>query len=204
MYKILQKLHEIKAMAIVRVETIERAYEIANGLIEGGIPCMEISFTLSNAADVIKALKDKYQDTRLVGAGIVLDSETARIAILAGAQFIIAPNYALEVAKTCNRYKVPYMPGCTSVSEMVQAMEAGASMIKAFPISNFYGKELVKVLKTPLPYMSIMASGGVKIDTIKDWVRAGVDCIGFGGLLTKGTSMEIANNAKAIRRELDY
>lgn len=139
-----------------------------------------------------------------MGAGTVLDSETARIAILAGAQFIIAPNYALEVAKTCNRYKVPYMPGCTSVSEIVQAMEAGASMIKAFPISNFYGKELVKVLKTPLPYMSIMASGGVKIDTIKDWVRAGVDCIGFGGLLTKGTSMEIANNAKAIRRELDY
>lgn len=203
MYKILQKLHEIKAMAIVRVETIDRAYEIADGLIEGGIPCMEISFTLPNAADVIKALKNKYGEELLVGAGTVLDSETARIAILAGAQFIIAPNYALEVAKTCNRYRVPYMPGCTSVSEMVQAMEAGASMIKAFPISNFYGKELVKVLKTPLPYMSIMASGGVTLDAIKEWVDAGVDCIGFGGLLTKGTSAEIAHNAKAIQREIN-
>ncbi|MEG0274079.1 MAG: bifunctional 4-hydroxy-2-oxoglutarate aldolase/2-dehydro-3-deoxy-phosphogluconate aldolase [Longicatena sp.] len=203
MYKTLQRLDEIKAMAIVRVETAQRAYEIADGLIDGGIPCMEISFTLPNAAEVIKALKDKYKDTLLVGAGTVLDSETARLAILAGAQFIIAPNFAPEVAKTCNRYRIPYMPGCTSVTEMVQAMEAGASMIKAFPISNFYGKDLVKVLKTPLPYMPIMASGGVTLETIQDWISAGVDCIGFGGLLTKGTSAGIASNAKAIRKELD-
>lgn len=203
MYKILQRLDEIKAMAIVRVETIERAYEIADGLISGGIPCMEISFTLPNAADIIKALKEHYKDTLLVGAGTVLDSETARLAILAGAQFIIAPNYAIRVAQTCNRYRIPYMPGCTTVSEMVEAMEAGASMIKAFPISNFYGHELVKVLKTPLPYMSIMASGGVTIETIQDWMKTGVDCIGFGGLLTKGTSNDIAKNATLIRKEID-
>ena len=188
MYKILQKLDEIKAMAIVRVETNARAYEIADGLIKGGIPCMEISFTLPNANQVIQALKQRYTDQLLVGAGTVLDSETARIAILAGAQFIIAPNFSKEVAKTCNRYRIPYMPGCTSVSEMVEAMEAGASMIKAFPISNFYGLDLVKVLKTPLPYMPIMASGGVQLEDIQDWIHAGVDCIGFGGLLTKGTS----------------
>lgn len=203
MYRILQKLEEIKAMAIVRVETIDRAYEIADGLIEGEIPCMEISFTIPNASNVIHALKEKYQDSLLVGAGTVLDSETARIAILAGAQFIIAPNFNLEVAKTCNRYRVPYMPGCTSVSEMVQAMEAGASMIKAFPISNFYGSGLIKVLKTPLPHIPIMASGGVKIDTIKDWILAGVDCIGFGSLLIKGKSSDIAYQAKRIREEID-
>lgn len=190
-------------MAIVRVETNDRAFEIADGLIEGGIPCMEISFTSPNAMDLIKALKEKYQDQLLVGAGTVLDSETARLAILVGAEFIIAPNYVQSVAKICNQYRIPYMPGCTTVSEMVVAMEAGASMIKAFPISNFYGYELVKVLKTPLPYMPIMASGGVTISTIKDWMNAGVDCIGFGGLLTKGSSNEIAKNASLIRQEID-
>lgn len=203
MYKTLQRLDEIKAMAIVRVETCERAYEIADGLIEGGIPCMEISFTLANAAEVIKALRKRYNHSLLVGAGTVLDSETARIAILAGAQFIIAPNFSADTARICNRYRIPYMPGCTSVTEMIEAMEAGASMIKAFPISNFYGYELVKVLKTPLPYMPIMASGGVTSETIHDWMCAGVDCIGFGSLLTNGNRDEIAENAKAIRKELD-
>jgi len=101
MYKILQRIDEIKAMAIVRTDSIERACEIADGLIKGGVPIMEISFTLSNANDVIKALRERYKDTLLVGAGTVLDSETARLAILAGAQFIIAPNLSLDVAKTC-------------------------------------------------------------------------------------------------------
>lgn len=203
MYKTLQKLEQIKAMAIVRVDIKKRAFEIANGLIEGDIPCMEISFTQPGAQEIIRSLTATYQNTLLVGAGTILDSETARLAILAGAQFIIAPNFALAVARTCNRYRIPYIPGCTSVSEMVEAMEAGAAMIKAFPISNFYGHELVSVLKTPLPYMPIMASGGVHIDTIQDWLLAGVDCIGFGTLLTTGSSADIAKNASLIRNEID-
>lgn len=203
MYRILQRIDEIKAMAIVRTETIERGCEIADGLIEGGVPIMEISFTLSNAATVIQALRQTYPDTLLVGAGTVLDSETARLAILAGAQFIIAPNFSIEVAKCCNRYRIPYMPGCTSMSEMVEAMEAGASMIKAFPISNFYGADLIKVCKTPIPYMPILASGGVTLDTIGEWIQNGADCLGFGGLLTKGDSSEIAANARKIRNAID-
>lgn len=202
MYKVLQKLDEVKAMAIVRTESIERACEIADGLIEGGIPIMEISFTLSNAGEVISALRKKYQDRLLVGAGTVLDSETARLAILADAQFIIAPNLSVEVARTCNRYRVPYMPGCTSITEAVQGLEAGASMIKAFPISNFYGPDLINVFKTPIPYMPILASGGVQLDTISQWISNGADCLGFGGLLTTGTSADIAANAKLIRTKI--
>lgn len=202
MYKVLQKLDEVKAMAIVRTESIERACEIADGLIEGGIPIMEISFTLPNAGEVISALRKKYQDRLLVGAGTVLDSETARLAILADAQFIIAPNLSVEVARTCNRYRVPYMPGCTSITEAVQGLEAGASMIKAFPISNFYGPDLINVFKTPIPYMPILASGGVQLDTISQWISNGADCLGFGGLLTKGTSADIAANAKLIRTKI--
>lgn len=203
MYKILQRIDEIKAMAIVRTDSIKRACEIADGLIKGGVPIMEISFTLPNANDVIKALRERYKDTLLVGAGTVLDSETARLAILAGAQFIIAPNLSLDVAKTCNRYRIPYMPGCTSITEAITGLEAGASMIKAFPISNFYGPDLISVFKTPIPYMPILASGGVTLDEIPVWIKKGADCLGFGGLLTKGTSKDIAENAKAIRNKID-
>ncbi len=195
---ILNRIESTGIMAIVRVETEERAYEITDGCLEGGIDVMEISFTLPNAAEIIKALNKKYGDRLLVGAGTILDSETARLAILAGAKFIIAPNFSEDVCKIGNRYQIPYAPGCTTVTEMVQAMEAGSSFIKAFPISNHYGPKLVSVLKTPIPYMPIMASGGVTIDNMREWFENGVDCVGVGGLLTKGSSTEIAKNAQIL------
>lgn len=202
MMQALQTIETVKAMAIVRTESIERACEIAEGLIAGGIPIMELSFTLPNAGEVIHALQARYKDTLTVGAGTVLDAETARLAILAGAQFVIAPNLSLAVAKVCNRYYIPYMPGCTSITEAIQGLEAGAAMIKAFPISNFYGPELISVFKTPIPYMPILASGGVSIETIPDWIQKGADCLGFGSLLTKGSSQEIAEHAKAIQEAI--
>ncbi|MGZ7441093.1 ketohydroxyglutarate aldolase [Paenibacillus sp. TH7-28] len=185
-------------MAIVRTETVERATEIAEGCLEGGVDVLEISYTLSNAGEVIKALNDRFKNKLLVGAGTVLDGETARLAILAGAKFIIAPNLSKEVAVVCNRYRIPYAPGCATVTEMVQALELGASFVKAFPISNFYGPSLVPVIKTPLPYMPILASGGVTLDNLGDWIKNGVDSVGIGGLLTKGSKADIATNARKI------
>ena len=128
----------------------------------------------------------------------MLDSETARHAVLCGAEFIIAPNYDEGVAKICNRYQIPYAPGCTSITEAVDALSMGAAFIKAFPISDFYGPKLVKVFKTPIPAMPILASGGITLDNLEVWIDNGVDVCGFGGLLTKGTSADIAANAKKI------
>lgn len=193
-----KRIIDTGAMAIVRTETIERGIEIAEGCLAGGVDVLEISYTLPNAGEVIKALNDRYQDRLLVGAGTVLDSETARLAILAGAKFIIAPNLSKEVATMCNRYRIPYAPGCTTVSEMVEALELGASFVKAFPISNFYGPSLVTIVKTPIPHMPVMASGGVTLDNLAEWVKNGVDSVGLGGLLTKGSSEEIAENARKI------
>lgn len=202
---ITQKMYEAGALAIVRVETLERACEIAEGCIKGGIPVMEMSFTLDNAGDIIKGLTKKYGDKLCVGAGTALDSETARYAILKGAKFIIAPNYSEEVAKVCNRYQVPYAPGCTSLSEAVNALSMGAAFIKAFPISDFYGPKLAKVCKTPIPDMPILASGGINLDNLSAWLENGVDICGFGGLLTKGNSDQIAENATKIRKIIiDY
>lgn len=196
---IINRIEATGALAIVRTKTIERGIEIAEGCLEGGIDVMEISYTYPNAGDVIKALDDKFGDRLLVGAGTVLDGETARLAILSGAKFIIAPNFSKEVAKVCNRYQIAYAPGCTTITEMVEALEVGASYVKAYPISNFYGPSLVPVVKTPIPNMPIMASGGANLDNLESWIKSGVDAVGFGGLLTKGTKEDIASNAKKIR-----
>lgn len=196
---ITKQMYEAGALAIVRAETIERACEIAEGCMKGGIPVMEMSYTLNNAGEIIQGLSEKYGDKLCVGAGTVLDSETARHAILHGAKFIIAPNYDEKVAKMCNRYQIPYAPGCTTLTESIDALSSGAAFIKAFPISDFYGPKLVKVFKTPIPDMPILASGGINLDNLETWLENGVDVCGFGGLLTKGTTDEIAENANKIR-----
>lgn len=193
------RMYNTGALAIVRVETIERGLEIAEGCLNGGIDVLEISYTLNNAGKVIEAIISRFGKEICVGAGTVLDSETARQAILFGAQFIIAPNYDEGVAKMCNRYQIPYAPGCTSLTEAVNGLTMGASFIKAFPVSDFYGSKLCKVFKTPLPNMPILASGGITLANLHEWLENGVDVCGFGGLLTKGTKEEIAENAKAIR-----
>ena len=201
--EVTKRIADTGAMAIVRVKTVERGFEIAQGCLDGGIDCLEISYTLPNAGEVIAALREKYGDKLVVGAGTVLDAETARHAILAGAQFIIAPNLSKEVVIVCNRYQIPYAPGCTSVTEAVTGLEYGAAFIKAFPISDFYGPKMVSVFKTPIPFMPILASGGITLDNLNDYVKRGVDCCGFGGLLTKGTTEEIAANAKKIKTIID-
>ncbi len=195
---ITKRMAEVGALAIVRAETLDRACEIAEGCIKGGIPVMEMSYTLNNAGEIIEGLSKKYGEALCVGAGTVLDSETARHAILHGAEFIIAPNYDEGVAKICNRYQIPYAPGCTSLTEAVDALSLGAAFIKAFPISDFYGAKLVKVFKTPLPYMPILASGGITLDNLHVWLENGVDVCGFGGLLTQGSIEDIAENARKI------
>lgn len=195
---ITQFLYQTGALAIVRTDSFERACEIADGCIAGQVPVMEMSYTLNSAGDIIKQLHDKYGDKLCVGAGTVLDAETARHAILHDAQFVIAPTFDEGVARVCNRYQVPYAPGVTSFTEAVDALSIGAAFIKAFPISDFYGERLPSVFKTPLPDMPILASGGITLDNLDTWMKNGADVCGFGSLLTKGSSEDIAANAKKI------
>ncbi|WP_414043936.1 ketohydroxyglutarate aldolase [Macrococcus sp. EM39E] len=198
-HEVLKKIIDEKLMAIIRVETNERAEEIVSSCIAGGISTMEISYTNNNAGEVIKFLREKFEKKALIGAGTVLDSETARHAILNGAQFIIAPNFDIGVAKLCNRYQILYMPGCSSMTEIVVALENGADMIKAFPTSSMFGPKIVSTIKTPLPFVPVLSSGGANFDNIKEWLENGVDCIGIGSLLSKGDKDTILNNAKQLR-----
>ena len=196
--EIILQMKKTGILGIVRVKTIERAYEIAQGCLDGGVNILEISYTNDNAGTIIQALKEKFKDRLIVGAGTVLEEVTARLAIMNGAQFIIAPSYDQGVQEICNLYQIPYAPGCTSYTEALTALKAGASFIKAFPISNFYGPQLSKIWKVPCPQVPIMASGGANFENLEQWIENGVDCIGIGGLLTKGKKEDIAQNAKRL------
>jgi 2-keto-3-deoxy-6-phosphogluconate aldolase len=139
----------------------------------------------------------------LVGAGTVLDGETAKDAIKAGAQFIYSPMFDTEVAKLCNQYQIPYAPGCTSVTEAITALRAGATFVKIFPYGGIVGPDLIKTMKTPIPYLPLIESGGVTVDNITDWLEAGTDIVGIGGALSKGTVDDIAQSAQQFRNKID-
>ena len=182
-FDVLNQLTEVGVVAVIRAEDEEQAIEISKACLAGGINGIELTFTVPGADRVIRALADQFGDEMLIGAGTVLDSETARVAILAGANYIISPGFDSATAKLCNRYQIPYMPGCMTISEMIRAMEAGCDIIKLFPGSAF-GPDFVKAVKGPLPQVNIMPTGGVNIDNVDQWVKAGCVAVGAGSDLT--------------------
>lgn len=190
-FEILQKIKDVGVVAVIREENLEKAIEVSKACIDGGIPAVEVTYTVPNATEVISHLKMSIPAEKLiVGAGSVLDSETARIAILAGAEYIVSPAFDIDTAKLCNRYQVPYMPGCMTITEMVTAMEAGCDIIKMFPGSAF-GPSFVKAVKAPLPQINIMPTGGVSLENVDEWFKNGVIAVGAGGQLTSGSYEEI-------------
>lgn len=194
-YEILKRIEKVGVVAVVRAENTETAKRIALSCMEGGVDSIEITFTVPGAHSVIEDLTKEFGNNLLVGAGTVLDSETARAAILAGAKYIVSPGFDLNTAKLCNRYQIPYMPGCMTITEMITAMESGADIIKVFPGSAF-GPSFVKAIKGPLPQAVLMPTGGVSIDNVGEWIKNGCIAVGVGGNLTKGSNKDITNAAK--------
>jgi 2-dehydro-3-deoxyphosphogluconate aldolase/(4S)-4-hydroxy-2-oxoglutarate aldolase len=173
-------------VAVVRAESAEKAYRIFDACIEGGVAAIEITFTVPGAHKIIEDLAGKYDSKEIIlGAGTVLDPETARIAILSGAKYIVSPNVNLDTIKLCNRYQVPSMPGAMTIREILDAMEAGADIIKIFP-GNLFGPAIIKSVRGPIPQAPMMPTGGVSLDTVKDWIEAGAVAVGAGSSLTKG------------------
>ncbi len=184
--KVIQRITDVGIVAVVRAESAEQAKKIADACIEGGVPAIELTFTVPKADKVIAELSDAYsEDEIILGAGTVMDSETARIAILAGAQYIVSPYFDPETAKLCNRYRVPYMPGCMTIKEVVAAMEAGADIIKIFP-GEVFGPKIIKAINGPVPQAKMMPTGGVSADNVAEWIKAGAVAVGAGGALTAG------------------
>jgi len=184
--KILSKITEGGLVAVVRAESSDQALKIADACLKGGVAAIEITFTVPGADQVIRDLAAKYQNGEiLLGAGTVMDPETARTAILAGAQYVVSPYLNVEVVKLCNRYRVPCMPGAMTIKEVVEAMEAGADIIKIFP-GDLFGPKIIKAILGPIPYAKMMPTGGVDIDNVEQWIKAGAVAVGVGSSLTKG------------------
>lgn len=182
----LKSLANSGIVAVVRGNSKEVGVEIARSCIKGGIKAIEVTYTNKFANDIIKELSEEFenQDDVIIGAGTVLDAETARVAMLAGAKYIVSPGFSLETARICNRYKVPYIPGIMTINEIIEAHEVGVDFIKLFPGSAF-GQGYIKAIKGPLPYANIMVTGGVNLDNLDSWIKAGVDTVGIGGELNK-------------------
>lgn len=183
--KVLNAICECGVVAVIRAESKEQAVEISEACIQGGIKAIEVTYTVPGASEVIKVLSDTFKDRLFIGAGTVLDSETARAAILSGAGYIVSPGFDEATAKLCNRYQIPYMAGCMTITEIIRAMEAGVDIVKLFP-GNAFGPSFVKSVKAPLPQANIMPTGGVSLENVHEWIAAGVVAVGVGGDLMKG------------------
>ncbi len=185
-WKLIDRIVECGLVAVVRTDAPATAAKIADACIEGGVVALEITFTVPGAATVIAELSKRFSKGEiLLGAGTVLDPETARVAMLSGAQYIISPSVNPETARLCNRYQVPYMPGVATPTEVVQAMECGCDIIKVFPGESL-GPTFVKAVKAPLPQAQLMPTGGVSVKNVAEWVKAGAVAVGVGGNLIAG------------------
>ncbi|MEG0517178.1 MAG: bifunctional 2-keto-4-hydroxyglutarate aldolase/2-keto-3-deoxy-6-phosphogluconate aldolase [Cetobacterium sp.] len=197
-HKIIDSILKTGVVAVVRAENLDEAKRISNACIAGGVNAIEVTYTVPRATEVITELSKEFPgDDFIIGAGTVLDSETARLAILAGAKYIVSPGFDEDTAKLCNRYAIPYMPGCMTITEMIRATELGCDIIKLFPGSAF-GPDFIKAVKAPLPHVNIMPTGGVSLDNVDIWIKNGVSAVGVGGKLATGTSHDITETAKAF------
>ncbi|MCR4431278.1 MAG: bifunctional 2-keto-4-hydroxyglutarate aldolase/2-keto-3-deoxy-6-phosphogluconate aldolase [Tepidanaerobacteraceae bacterium] len=184
--KVMQRIMNCGIVAVVRADSPEQALKIAEAVKAGGVEAIEITMTVPGAIDVIAELKKAYPGGEiLIGAGTVLDPETARAAMLAGAEFFVSPYFNPDMVKLCNRYQKVTMPGAMSIKEVVEVMESGADFVKLFPGSAF-GPSMVKAILGPLPYAPIIPTGGVSLENVGEWIKAGCVAVGVGGELTKG------------------
>ena len=168
---ILQKLENAGVIAVVRGKTKEEALKASQAIVAGGM----------RGIQELVALYQENPDV-VIGAGTVLDATTARLAIVAGAEYIVSPSFDEETAKICNLYQVPYLPGCMTITEMKEALKSGADIIKLFP-GSVYGPSVISAFKAPLPQLNIMPTGGVSLENMAEWFDAGVTAVGVGGNL---------------------
>lgn len=205
---VLNQILDTGVVAIMRASSSDQLLSAAEAILEGGVSAIEVTMTTPNAMEVIRQATQKFGSQVLFGVGTVLDSETARAAILAGAQFVVCPTLNLGTIQTCSRYSVPVMPGAYTPTEILTAWEAGADVVKVFPAS-VGGPDFIKALRGPLPHIRLAAVGGVNVNTTADFFRAGVSVVGVGGELVNQKLLDsrdfntITERARAFRRLAD-
>lgn len=184
-FELIRALIETGAVAVIRAEDKTQGLKIVEAVRAGGITAIEVTMTVPGADEIIRELSVSCSKDVLLGAGTVLDSETARACILAGAQYIVGPSFNEDCARLCNRYAIPYIPGVMSPQEAVRALEFGADILKIFP-AELFGPKIISAFKGPFPQGNYMPTGGITVENAAEWIKAGAAVLGIGGALTKG------------------
>jgi 2-dehydro-3-deoxyphosphogluconate aldolase/(4S)-4-hydroxy-2-oxoglutarate aldolase len=175
-----QRIIETGLVPVVRAASADEAMRAIDAIKEGGVSVLEITMTVPGAVGVIEAVAKRFGVAAVVGAGTVLDPETARACILAGAQFVVSPALNVETIACCRRYGIAVIPGALTPTEVVQAWTAGADFVKVFPAGAMGGASYVKALKAPLPQIPLVPTGGVSLKTAADFIKAGASALGVG------------------------
>jgi 2-dehydro-3-deoxyphosphogluconate aldolase/(4S)-4-hydroxy-2-oxoglutarate aldolase len=201
-------IRESGVVAILRAKSSDQLIDAARAVLAGGVRAIEVTMTTPNALDVIHQATSQLGSEVLFGVGSVLDAETARVAILAGAKFVICPTLNLKTIELCKRYSIPVMPGAYTPTEILTAWEAGADIVKVFPAS-IGGADYIKAIKGPLPHIHLTAVGGINLNNTADFIRAGVEAVGVGGELVSQKLLDgrdfaaITELARSFRLRVD-
>jgi 2-dehydro-3-deoxyphosphogluconate aldolase / (4S)-4-hydroxy-2-oxoglutarate aldolase len=180
----LDRILDRVVVAVIRSESPELLVDVAEALLAGGVDVMEVTFTVPRVTQVLEKVTARLGTRVVLGAGTVLDAETARLAILSGAEFIVSPCVTPNVIELCRRYSKPVMPGALTPTEVLTAWQAGADIVKIFP-SELTGPRYIKSLKAPLPQVRMMPTGGVNLETAEEFLKAGSCALGIGGSLVE-------------------
>jgi 2-dehydro-3-deoxyphosphogluconate aldolase/(4S)-4-hydroxy-2-oxoglutarate aldolase len=187
--QILSFITEIGIVPVVRTSSAEGAIKAIEAVYKGGIRAAEITMTVPGALRALEKAADAFGDKIVLGAGTVLDPETARACMLAGAQFFVAPNLRLSTVEMVQRYSKVMMPGALTPTEVLTAWESGADIVKVFPCGNVGGPKYIKALKAPLPHIEMIPTGGVNLETAGEFLKAGACAVAVGGELVDGKSV---------------
>lgn len=201
---IVQRLKELGIVPIVRTASAEAAIRSVEAIAEGGIPCAEITMTVAGAVRALEKVADKFGDKIILGAGTVLDPETARICMLAGAEFFVTPSLNVRTIDLVKRYSKAIFPGALTPTEIVTAWEAGADAIKVFPCSALGGAKYIKALKGPFPHIEFVPTGGVNLETVSDFLAAGCCAVGVGSELIDSKNAANGNYAVFTERARQF
>jgi len=195
--EVLANLKSIGLVPVLRAESVDKALALAEAIAAGGVTVLEITMTVPGAIQVMRKLAETRPDI-LIGAGTVLDPETARMCILEGAQFVVSPALNLATIDMCHRYSIAALPGALTPTEIVTAWQAGADVVKVFPANSMGGASYLKSIKAPLPQVELIPTGGVSLATAEDFLKSGAFALGVGADLvdSKAAPETITENAR--------
>lgn len=202
--EILRKIADLGLVPVVRAQTADEALKIVDAIREGGVSVLEITMTVPGALGAIEQVARRFGADVLLGAGTVLDPETARACMLAGAQFVVTPTLDVRTIEMCRRYSVPIMPGALTPTEVLAAWTAGADAVKVFPCGALGGASYIKSLKAPLPQVEMIPTGGVSVKTAADFIKAGAMALGVGADLADTKAIRDGNARLVTDKAREY